>query len=167
MEAEMTGAFIRDLSGATTLPSRPSFAGATLRCDKFRHRPHWFAGTQRCVLAAKAALPHPDKERIPVSGAECTPGGIHPTLKAEVLSDLDFRTGGICDNATTAQESAQTYHWHGISHLANNEGVMQTCELDHFISPELGGAYTVDNIWPQCGPPGPVLRARCFKERHR
>jgi hypothetical protein len=42
---------------------------------------------------------------------------------------------------------------------------MQTCELDHLISLELGGADTLDNIWPQCGPPGRVLRERFFKQK--
>jgi hypothetical protein len=35
--------------------------------------------------------------------------------------------------------------------------------LDHLISLELGGADTLGNIWPQCGPSGIVLAKRYFK----
>jgi len=47
----------------------------------------------------------------------------------------------------------------------NNKGANQTCELDHLVSLELGGSDTLDNIWPQCGPAGAVLRARFFKQK--
>lgn len=30
---------------------------------------------------------------------------------------------------------------------------------------EIGGADTLDNIWPQCGPPGVPLGERCFKQK--
>jgi hypothetical protein len=33
------------------------------------------------------------------------------------------------------------------------------------ISLELGGADTLENIWPQCGPKGVVLRNRYFKQK--
>jgi hypothetical protein len=35
--------------------------------------------------------------------------------------------------------------------------------LDHLISLELGGADTLDNIWPQCGPSRVKLATRYFK----
>jgi hypothetical protein len=34
----------------------------------------------------------------------------------------------------------------------NNHGEDQTCELDHLVPLALGGADTLDNIWPECGP---------------
>jgi hypothetical protein len=37
--------------------------------------------------------------------------------------------------------------------------------LDHLISLELGGADTLDNAWPQCGPSGVALPQRFFKEK--
>jgi len=37
--------------------------------------------------------------------------------------------------------------------------------LDHLISLELGGADTLDNIWPQCGPSDVTLPQRFFKEK--
>ena len=39
----------------------------------------------------------------------------------------------------------------------------QVCELDHLVPLELGGADTLDNIWPQCGPNGVGLHERYFK----
>jgi hypothetical protein len=47
----------------------------------------------------------------------------------------------------------------------HNSGENQICELDHVISLELGGADTLDNISPQCGPSGVALRERFFKEK--
>ena len=44
-------------------------------------------------------------------------------------------------------------------------GTPPICELDHLISLELGGADTLDNIWPQCGPSGVALAQRFFKEK--
>lgn len=38
-------------------------------------------------------------------------------------------------------------------------------ELDHLISLGLGGADTLDNIWPQCGPKGVALAKRYFKQK--
>jgi hypothetical protein len=35
--------------------------------------------------------------------------------------------------------------------------------LDHLVSLELGGADTLDNIWPQCGPDEVSLSERYFK----
>src|SRR5262249_28321675 len=52
---------------------------------------------------------------------------------------------------------------YGIPVPANNDGQNQTCELDHLVPLELGGADTLDNIWPQCGPSGVELRERFFK----
>jgi hypothetical protein len=83
----------------------------------------------------------------------------------KVLRDPDFRTSCVRDNATTASEKASTYDLYSIRHLDNNRGVMQTCELDHLVSLELGGADTLDNIWPQCGPSRVVLIHRFFKQK--
>lgn len=95
----------------------------------------------------------------------CTPGAINPTVTAEVLQSPDFRTTCIRSHATTEQQKAQTYQFYGIAHPSNNSGSTQTCELDHLISLELGGADTLDNIWPQCGPPNVALSERFFKRK--
>ena len=80
-------------------------------------------------------------------------------------SDPTFTTKCVRDNATSASQKAGTYGWYHIPHPKNNTGKTQTCELDHLISLELGGADTLENIWPQCGPPGVKLRARYFKQK--
>jgi 5-methylcytosine-specific restriction endonuclease McrA len=43
----------------------------------------------------------------------------------------------------------------------------QTCELDHLVPLYLGGADTLDNVWPQCGPKGVALDDRYFKEKDK
>jgi 5-methylcytosine-specific restriction endonuclease McrA len=95
----------------------------------------------------------------------CTPGAINPTITAEVLQNPDFRTTCVRSHATTEQQKAQTYQFYAIEHPTNNSGQSQTCELDHLISLELGGADTLDNIWPQCGPPNVSLSERFFKRK--
>jgi hypothetical protein len=37
--------------------------------------------------------------------------------------------------------------------------------LDHLVPLEMGGADTIENIWPQCGPVGGTLRQRYFKQK--
>lgn len=105
------------------------------------------------------------RNEIPLPDPRCTPGAVNPTLTLNVLEDRDFRTGCVRDNATTAEQKAGTYSSYAIPHPSDNKGAMQTCELDHLISLELGGADTLDNIWPQCGPPGVALSQRYFKQK--
>jgi hypothetical protein len=58
-----------------------------------------------------------------------------------------------------------TYGQYGIPHPTNNQGPNQVCELDHLVPLELGGADTLDNIWPQCGPNQVALAKRYFKQK--
>lgn len=102
---------------------------------------------------------------FPVPDPACTPGATNPTVTVTVLRDPAFRTACIRQQVTTEQQKAQTYRWYVIPHPANNTGGSQTCELDHLVSLELGGADTLDNIWPQCGPPGVPLAQRYFKQK--
>jgi hypothetical protein len=37
--------------------------------------------------------------------------------------------------------------------------------LDHLVPLEMGGADTIENIWPQCGPTGGTLWQRYFKQK--
>lgn len=67
------------------------------------------------------------------------------------------------DIATPEQDKETTYDWYNFPHPSRNSGENQICELDHLISLEIGGADTLDNIWPQCGPPGVALPQRFFK----
>jgi len=95
----------------------------------------------------------------------CTPGAVNPTVTIDVLRDPNFRTICVRGHASSAAEKNQTYQRYAIEHPDQNTGQTQTCELDHLISLELGGADTVDNIWPQCGPSGAILSERYFKRK--
>jgi hypothetical protein len=102
---------------------------------------------------------------FPVPDPDCTPGATNPTLTITVLRDPRFTTRCVRDAATQGEEKATTYDWYRLRHPSNNSGPGQICELDHLISLELGGADTLDNIWPQCGPSDVALAQRFFKEK--
>jgi hypothetical protein len=102
---------------------------------------------------------------FPVPDPNCTPGAINLTLTIEVLRDRSFTTKCVRDAATKEEEKATTYEWYNLPHPSNNSGENQICELDHLVSLEIGGADTLDNIWPQCGPSGVALPQRFFKEK--
>jgi hypothetical protein len=93
----------------------------------------------------------------------CTPGAINPTVTLDVLKEREFKTGCERNKASSAVKKNSTYAVYNIAHPENNKGADQVCELDHLVSLELGGADTLDNIWPQCGPDGVALRERFFK----
>jgi hypothetical protein len=93
----------------------------------------------------------------------CTPGAINPTVDLAVLKGGKFKTSCDRNVATSATKKQTTYTTYNITKPANNTGLTQSCELDHLISLELGGADTLDNIWPQCGPGGVKLAKRYFK----
>jgi hypothetical protein len=108
-----------------------------------------------CALKASHGYPLPDPE--------CTPGAINPTVDLSVLQSGKFKTGCDRDAATSSKKKQSTYKSYAIKKPAQNTGTKQSCELDHLISLELGGADTLDNIWPQCGPGGVALARRYFK----
>jgi hypothetical protein len=99
----------------------------------------------------------------PIPDSACTPGAINPTVTLGILQGGDFKTGCERNKASTVKTKNATYDEYRISHPQDNKGQNQTCELDHLVSLELGGADTVDNIWPQCGPDGVALARRFFK----
>ena len=105
------------------------------------------------------------KNGLPLPDPSCSPGVINPTLTLAVLKTKGFTTKCVRDQASTPKEKQQTYAWYKIKKPANNSGQTQTCELDHIISLELGGADTVDNLWPQCGPTRAALNKRFFKQK--
>lgn len=107
------------------------------------------------------------KNSLPVPDPKCTPGGANPTLTLDVLKNPKFKTGCVRDQATSAQEKNKTYGWYNIPKPEHNTGATQICELDHLVSLELGGADTLDNIWPQCGPDGAQGLKRFFKQKDR
>jgi hypothetical protein len=95
----------------------------------------------------------------------CTPGALNETLSLEVLTKDNFKTDCVRDRAESSEKKAATYAWYKIHQPSNNTGQNQICELDHLVSLELGGADTLDNIWPQCGPSRTQLNARFFKRK--
>jgi hypothetical protein len=93
----------------------------------------------------------------------CTPGAINPTVTLKVLRGGKFKTGCERNKASSITMKNATYVQYRITHPKGNTGKNQTCELDHLVSLELGGADTVNNIWPQCGPEDAELAQRFFK----
>jgi hypothetical protein len=110
-----------------------------------------------CKTEIRNGFPMPDRN--------CTPGAVDPTVTLRMLKSAGFRTSCVRDRATTARVKAATYDAYNITHPANNRGRNQVCELDHLVSLELGGADTIDNIWPQCGPSNVELGHRYFKQK--
>lgn len=105
------------------------------------------------------------KNGLPLPDPTCSPGAINPTLTLKVLKTKGFTTKCVRDQASSPREKQETYAQYKIKKPANNSGQTQVCELDHIISLELGGADTVDNIWPQCGPSKAALNKRFFKQK--
>lgn len=103
----------------------------------------------------------------PVPDPHCTPGGIDPSVTADVLRNRSWRTEWVRDCATSEEEKHVTYRWYGIRAPHRNSGKRQVCELDHLVPLELGGADGLGNIWPECGPSHTVLEDRYFKVKDR
>jgi hypothetical protein len=104
---------------------------------------------------------------LPVPDPACTPGAINPNVTVAVLKSKGFNTHCDRNQATTAAQKSRTYIYYGIHQPVNNIGKTQICELDHLVSLELGGADTLDNIWPQCGPDSVALRQRYFRMKDK
>jgi hypothetical protein len=108
--------------------------------------------------------PH-SRNGYPIPDPKCTPGAVNPTLTLVVLTASNFTTGCVRNHATSATQKGETYDWYGLAKPDHNTGTTQTCELDHVIPLVIGGADTLDNIWPQCGPDEVTLNDRYFKEK--
>ena len=113
---------------------------------------------------AGSCKPHQKKGHL-LPDPKCTPGAVNSTLTVTVLKNPDFRTDCVRDKATSADEKAKTYGWYSQSKPEDNRGQNQACELDHLVPLYLGGADTLENIWPQSGPNGVALSARYFKQK--
>jgi hypothetical protein len=87
----------------------------------------------------------------PLPDPKCTPGAANPTVTLDILQNPAFTTKCVRDGATSPAQKRSTYTDYRIAKPAHNSGKTQTCELDHLVSLELGGADTLDNLWPQCG----------------
>jgi len=102
---------------------------------------------------------------FPLPDPKCTPGAFNPTLTAKVLQDPAFTTKCVRNDATTEEDKKSVYAAYGIEEPQNNKDETQFCELDHLVSLEVGGADTLDNIWPQCGPADVGLSQRFFRQK--
>jgi hypothetical protein len=110
-----------------------------------------------CKIGTRNGLPIPDPA--------CTPGAFNPSVTLLVLKNPNFRTHCVRDCITTEARKSATYQLYGVPHPSNNTDQNQTCELDHLVPLELGGADSLDNIWPQCGPNNVPLEQRYFKQK--
>jgi hypothetical protein len=74
----------------------------------------------------------------------CTPGAFNPTVPEAVFGNKKFTTKCVRDCITDAARKKTTYAAYRVSENTS-------CELDHLVPLEMGGADSLDNIWPQCG----------------
>jgi hypothetical protein len=132
-------------------------------CDQLNINGRASTPLHRVALPPQQACTTLIRSGFPVPDPNCTPGAINPTLTIEVLRDPSFTTRCTRDTATKETEKTTTYEWYNLPHPTQNSGESQVCELDHLISLGIGGADTLDNIWPQCGPSGVALPQRFFK----
>ena len=103
----------------------------------------------------------------PVPDPRCTPGGINPTVTAQVLEESGWKTRCIRDCESSESEKHAAYSWYGMIPPRRNSGENEICELDHLVPLELGGADGLGNIWPECGPDTATLEDRYFKKKDR
>jgi len=80
----------------------------------------------------------------PIPDPKCTPGAYNPTVTPEVFGSKKFTTKCVRDCLTTGAEKKKAYQHYRIKQNSS-------CELDHLVPLEMGGADSLDNIWPQCG----------------
>jgi len=140
-------------------------AAAPSFCSKFKIDPEGSQPMQNVTLPPSRACKPLLKNGLPLPDPACSPGAINPSLTLKVLAAKGFTTKCVRDQASSATEKQKTYAWYKIEKPAHNSGKTQVCELDHIVSLELGGADTLDNLWPQCGPNKAVLAKRFFKQK--
>ena len=88
----------------------------------------------------------------------CTPGALNPTVNADILANPEFSTECVRNMGTTEEAKKVIFGWYGLHEDS-------TCEMDHFVSLEIGGSDMLMNLWPECGPPGSTGMARDFKQK--
>ena len=119
----------------------PAGSVAQLHIDVDAHTPFGTAEGSECHIGKKNDFPWPDPK--------CTPGAFNPSVTVETLTSKKFVTDCIRNKATSEKEKGKTYETYDVAHPSRADA--GTCELDHLVPLELGGADTLDNIWPQCG----------------
>lgn len=92
----------------------------------------------------QACATRPGANGYPIPDPQCTPGAFNPTVPPAVFGDKRFSTKCVRDCLTTSVQKHTTYTAYHVNQNAS-------CELDHLVPLEIGGADSLDNIWPQCG----------------
>ena len=161
------------LYGEDEQPGSPRQSGRAEKRESVEAACHAFGVTcsssyfQQWQPPFKGACTAAIRNGYPVPDSRCTPGGINPSVTADVLRDPTWRTGCIRNCQVSEAEKHVTYQWYGIRKPKANSGDNQVCELDHLVPLELGGADGLGNIWPECGPDSTVLQNRYFKIKDR
>jgi esterase/lipase superfamily enzyme len=118
---------------------------------------------------ARVSLPPKDTCSVgvvngyPVPDPACTPGAINPTVTLDLLRGSLFRAACSVNSRVSDRDRAVTFNWYHLALPATGDN--QTCELDYLIPLELGGADSLENIWPLCGPKGAPQAQLYFKEK--
>lgn len=149
----------RQPAGNVNLPRHQVAEFSTGEMGKFQTVLTRRPGVVDCSAIMRRGYPVPDPR--------CTPGGIDPSVTAEVLRNRAWRTRCIRNCQTSEAEKHITYRWYGMRVPRRNHGESQVCELDHLVPLELGGADGLGNIWPECGPSAVALDKRYFKIKDR
>ena len=76
----------------------------------------------------------------------CTPGNVNPALTKEPNLWTLFPHGRLSRQGDYAGAEGTTYPLYSIPRPPENVGANQKCELDHWVSLELGGADDLSNI---------------------
>lgn len=158
LRASLAGALI--FSFAPLRAEEPPAVCKTFKIDDKGSEPlHAATAKENCKLGAHMKIPVPDPA--------CTPGAINPSVTTAIVRDSNFTAKCLRKDVTSQAEKETTYAAYAIARPANNEGQNHICELDHLVPLQLGGADTLDNVWPQCGPPGMMMENRYFKEKNK
>jgi hypothetical protein len=99
-----------------------------------------------------------------------TPGAIRSGLTKEKICTTKW---GKDERHVTAAMKRQIFELYGYSGYGDPHCVpagKRTCEIDHLISRELGGADVVENLWPQAygtSPWNAVLKDKLENRLHK
>ena len=145
---------------------QPAYGAPPPQCKKFHVNAKASKALEDVVLPPAPGGCTPKMSNgFQIPDPSCSPGAINPTLTLKVLKTKGFTTKCVRDQASSKKQKEQTYVWYEIKKPKNNSGKRQTCELDHIISLQLGGADTLENLWPQCGRANVALPKRSFKRK--
>lgn len=99
-----------------------------------------------------------------------TPGAVRPDLTKEKICTTKW---GKDERHVTTHIKRQVFELYGYSGYSDPHCVprgRRTCEIDHLISRELGGADVVENLWPQAygtSPWNAILKDKLENRLHK